>query len=179
MDSNELAAGHIPLAKRQAAKFCRDYNVPHLADEMESAALLGLARASQTPTRTAQFSSFAYACIRNELLGVLRTLNRQSKLDVEEMYRERGVCVRRIGGGVDFHAVSETTAEDRVAAQRILENLRADDRKLIFLHYFKDETFHATGQALGGLHKTTTLQRHRDIIKRLQRRVRQEWRRAA
>lgn len=77
MTSEQLVAQHMPLARRQALKFCKDGKLDHLQDEMESAAMLGLVKASRVLIHTASFESVAYACIRNEMLTVLRRIKQR------------------------------------------------------------------------------------------------------
>src|SRR5436305_579277 len=95
-DAERLITEHYELARRQAALFCGRGKLEHLREELESAAMLGLVKASRAPIlRTAQFKTFAYRCIHNEMLGVLRIAARdrrreESAQDFAEHFGVRG-----------------------------------------------------------------------------------------
>src|SRR5438270_13996313 len=73
-EQQQLVVGHYHLAIRQARAFIKLSNLAHVADELESAAVLGLCRATHyhDPSRNAKFSTFAYLCIKTEMLDVVR-----------------------------------------------------------------------------------------------------------
>ncbi len=150
----ELAAAHVPLARKLAAPLKRAW--PNDAEEYESEALLALVEAAgkYDPSMPVKFATYA----RHRILGALKDLHRRKA-------KAAARDAERIVANPEAVSTPQRLDEDEAFDRRIEPlNLR---QKAIFRLIYRLGKSQAEAAAILGLSQTTVSEAHREGLERL------------
>jgi RNA polymerase sigma factor (sigma-70 family) len=146
----ELASLYVPLAKKLARRFAEKR--PYLADEIHSAAQLGLTLAAESYDDSLQvtFATYARKLIRNAILREIRDSGprgfRRSRADRPQIH-SLGPSVERLAARPGGPTVEEQ-AQAAEGFERLLSYFRPGHRPLLRLLFAEDLSI---GEAAGEL----------------------------